>query len=121
MTPEDSARILEPIWQGFAAARCRLVEVRESMDLGAGHVALARHVGETQDAEAYLAQVLNRFLDPASGGLLTVIQAGRRVHAWPNAQPHEEARQVAEIRYFARRFEAEILNPVQPLKIGQTA
>lgn len=120
MTPEDAARILEPIWQGFAAARCRLVEVRERMDLSSGHGALARHVGETQDAEAYLVEVLNRFLDPASGGLLTVIQAGRRVHAWPNAHPHHAARQVAEVRYYARRFEAE-LGAVQPLQVAANA
>lgn len=120
MSPEDAARVLEPIWQGFAAARCRLVEVRERVGLEVGHSALARHVAETQDAEAYLAAVMARFLCPETGGLLTAIDTGRRVHTWPGAGPHQSARAAAEVRYFARRFEAELAQ-VQPLKVAATA
>lgn len=120
MTPEDAARVLEPIWQGFAAARCRLAEVRERVGLEVGHGALAQHVGQTQDAEAYLAAVMARFLCPESGGLLTVIDSGRKVHGWPNAHPAPASRRAAEVRYFARRYEAEIA-AVQPLRVATSA
>lgn len=121
MTPEDAVYVLNPIWQGFASARCRLAKLREDAHQAEGSLAamteLARHLSETQDAEVFLEAVLNRFLCPASGGLLTVISAGRRTTAWPNALPNPDARLLADVAYYARRFEAELKEaPIQALR-----
>lgn len=112
MTPQDAAHVLEPIWQGFAAARVRLEKLREEGRTARGTMsemlAMDRHINETQDAEAYLNAILTRFLCPATGGLQTVIEAGKAPKAWPNAFPPVSARLAAEISYHARRFEREL-------------
>lgn len=115
MTPEEAAFVLEPIWLGFAAARWRLAEVHDRMDPMESALAQARRASDLQDASTYLATVLRNYLCPESGGLLTALKAGAAVHTWPNAYPPGHARTQAEIRYFAKRFEAE-LDAVQPLQ-----
>lgn len=115
MTPEEAAYILEPIWLGFAAARWRLAEVHEHGEGLESALAQARHLSDLQDASTYLATVLRNYLCPESGGLLTALRVGAAVHTWPNAHPPGLARTQAEIRYFAKRFEAE-LDAVQPLQ-----
>lgn len=120
MTPEEAAFVLEPIWLGFAAARWRLAEIHERVDPTDSALTQARHAADIQDASTYLATVLRNYLCPESGGLLTALKAGAAVHTWPNAYPPGLARTQAEIRYFAKRFEAE-LGVVQPLQVAASA
>lgn len=117
MTPEEAAFVLEPIYQGFAAALHRIHVLMDRLDRSQSGAELARQINDLLDAIAYLETVMSRNLCSESGGLMTVYEHGKGIHAWPNAYPETAARIKAEIAYHARRIEREMNEkPITALK-----
>ena len=101
MSPAEAQRILEPVWLGFEVALERLAELRAQAEQTKGTEAF-RAISDLQEAQAWLLAKARQF-QPA--GLLTVIDNGAGLIAWPNALPEPGAMETVIQRRRERKRE----------------
>lgn len=102
MTSAEMDRIMEPVWVGFVAAQCRLLEAREAAEDTAGRAAWLE-MGDLQRVGEYLQELSRRVSVDGLHAALSLPEGGVATLKVP---PSRGAAEAAAARYLAHNPKA---------------